>query len=126
MPTRRRIRRALIASAMCGGLIACGGGGSDAPRTFTVQYTVSGTVLNDNTSASITYRNQGGGTSQVSAAMPWQTTFTATEGDFLYVSGQRGSAQGGIAATIWVNGAQFKTSFSSGPFVIATASGTCC
>ena len=49
-------------------------------------------------------------------------------GDFLYVSGQTNgsSAFSGVTATIKINGVTYKSVTSTGPFVIATASGSCC
>jgi len=72
----------------------------------------------------ITIENEGGGVSQFSdMAAPWSYSFTASTDDFIYVSAQNQQSSGTITASIYTDGSLFKTSTSSGAYVIATASG---
>jgi hypothetical protein len=92
--------------------------GSDGSHS--IVYRVEG----DSNRADITFQNAGGDTSQqADRSVPWSWTFRAEEGAFLYVSAQRGGAPGDIACSIEVDGIVVKTSSSSGPFTICTASG---
>ena len=99
-------------------LLSC----SDQQITYhEVHYDVSGTAA----SADITYATTDGGTAQVAAAtLPWSTGFGAQPGTFLYLSAQNTGSTGDITVQIIVNGAPWKSSTSSGAYVIATASGT--
>lgn len=92
------------------------------PTTHTVTYKVTGTA----TSASLTSENSGGGTEQISDAyIPWETTYyTMQTGDFVYISAQNNGEYGSVTSEIYVDGALFKTSTSSGAYVIATTSGS--
>jgi hypothetical protein len=129
---------ALLAATVLSG---CGGdclnpSGCNSPKTtsssstptpgptgsYTILYAVGGTA----TQASLTYQNSQGGTSQEKVNLPWQRQFTMVKGDFLYLSGQNEGDTGTVTTEIRVNGALFKTTTSSGAFVIATASGSCC
>jgi hypothetical protein len=93
-------------------------GGSSS---YTVTYVVSG----DSRQADVTYQNENGDTSQESAvSVPWQHSFTAAPGEFVYVSAQRGGAPGNITCTIELNGTAVETNTSSGPYTICTASGS--
>lgn len=74
----------------------------------------------------LTYANAQGGTEQVTVALPWSASYNMSQGDFLYVSAQNQEAAGDVTTTIQVDGNTFKTSTSSGAYVIATASGSCC
>ncbi|MBF9018410.1 MULTISPECIES: MmpS family transport accessory protein [unclassified Oceanispirochaeta] len=86
-----------------------------------VEYEISGTA----TSVNITYSNASEGTSQVSdVSVPWTYSFESTTGNFLYVSAQNQNDSGSLTATIYVDGDVYKTSTSSGAYVIATASGS--
>jgi hypothetical protein len=117
------IRAAIALSALLL-LSACGGGGSDAPRNFDITYRVAATVP-----VQLTYRGAGGGDVQTTVnpgPAGWVTSFQAPEGQFLYLSGQVQERNAAITVTIFANGNTFKTTTSSGDFVIATASGSCC
>lgn len=86
-----------------------------------VTYEVTGTAR----SASVTYQNGSGGTSQeADMAVPWRRSFNMSGGDFLYISAQNQGEYGSVVTTIYVDGALFKTSTSSGAYVIADASGS--
>ena len=73
----------------------------------------------------ITIENQDGGTSQYTDIVPpWTMNLSMYSGDFVYVSAQNGTDTGTVTATIYVDGAVFKTSTSDGSYVIASAYGT--
>ena len=90
---------------------------------YKVTYDVVGTGT---TSASVTYRNQGGGTEQREVKLPWTESFSASPGDYLYISAQNKNGSGSITTYISINGETRKTSNSSGGHVIASASQRCC
>jgi hypothetical protein len=95
---------------------------ASATGTYTVLYVVSGSAKQ----ASLTYNNSQGGTAQQTVNLPWQTQFTMKKGDFLYISAQNQADVGSVVSEIKVDGNVFKSTISSGAFVIATASGSCC
>ena len=76
----------------------------------------------------LTIENEDGGVSQFSdVATPWTYTFEIEKADygvFVYVSAQNQQDHGSVTATIYVDGSQFKTSTSTGAYVIATAYGS--
>lgn len=91
------------------------------PKSYSVKYEVAGSASR----VDITYENADGGTSQIgNAHVPWSMTFSRKEGSFVYISAQNQGSSGSITVTIYRNGSRFKTSTSSGAYVIATASGT--
>ena len=97
-------------------LIGC----SESSGEVDVAYSVSGTA----STVSITIENADGGVSQFSGvSVPWGTGFKGMPGDFVYVSAQNQGNSGSVTATIRIDGETFKTSTSSGAYVIATASG---
>ena len=86
-----------------------------------VRYEVTGTAA----LVDITIENSSGGTSQYAdVAPPWTYDFSAKVDDFVYVSAQNATSTGSVTATIKIDGDTFKTSTSSGAYVIATASGS--
>lgn len=87
-----------------------------------VTYEVGGTAK----SISLTYTNESGGTEQREVDLPWSKTFSARDGDFLYISAQDQGGSGDVMAYIIVNGNTKKSAHSSGPYTIATSSYTCC
>jgi hypothetical protein len=114
----------VIAVVACVGLAGCGKEESSptapTPTSVSVKYKVESPY-----SAGVTYATAGGGTSQQARAIsPWQYTFTAKTGDFLYLSAQNDSSSGCVFVTIYVNDAIFKSGSSCGAYVIATVSGT--
>lgn len=114
----------LFSSVIAGMLVvACGGQGDEKPQTYSVTYSVTGV---NTSSASVTYENSSGGTAQETITLPWSKNITGKPGSFLYVSAQNNKNTGSITASISINSTVFKTTTSSGGFVIATASGTCC
>lgn len=94
-----------------------------APSRPSIEYRVTGTA----SMVSVTYATAGGGTAQVgTATLPWSTSFKCEKaGDFLYVSAQNRGTTGTVTVTIYKDSASYKTTTSSGSFVIATAEGSC-
>lgn len=89
--------------------------------TIDVEYRVTGSAE----TVDITISNEGGGTSQFSdQPVPWSYEFEGEEDDFVYVSAQNNGETGSVAVTIYTDGDRFKTSTSSGAYVIASASGS--
>jgi hypothetical protein len=86
--------------------------------TFKVTYRVSGSAEQ----VSLTYRDAQGGTQQTSAKLPWQHTFDARGGSFLYVSAQNNQNWGAVTCEILIDGEPRTNSTSSGAFVIAECS----
>lgn len=76
--------------------------------------------------ADITYQAASDATAQgADQVLPWTRSLSgAKQGDFVYVSAQKGAGSGCITAAIRVNNDVFQSATSCGPFVIATASGT--
>lgn len=86
-----------------------------------VRYSITGTA----NSVSITYQNVYGGVSQIgNTSVPWSLSFTGEPGDFVYVSAQNQGETGKVTAIIFIDDDVFKSSTSSGAFVIATSSGS--
>lgn len=81
-----------------------------------VTYEVDGTAHE----ASLTYHTETGGTEQRDVSLPWQTTFTADEGTFLYLSAQNRGEFGTVIAKIRVNAITVKESRSEGAYKIAS------
>lgn len=89
--------------------------------SYDVEYKVTGSA----SKVDITIENEDGGTSQYhDVPVPWSYTFKGEVGDFVYVSAQNQGQSGTVTATIYRDGETFKTSTSSGAYVIATASGS--
>lgn len=102
-------------------LVGCASETSVPPRPSLVVYEVTGSAH----FASVTLTNGQGGTEQYGkVSIPWTYTDKAFSANFLYVSAQNLGAHGTITVSIHVNGKSFKTSSSSGSYVIATASGS--
>jgi len=94
-----------------------------------VVYEVTGTAEE----VSITLSNATGGTEQChwyflvgdkSSSTPWQREYYSFPNYFLYISAQNQGEYGRVTVSIYVDGKLFKTSSSSGAYVIASASGT--
>jgi len=91
------------------------------PAAPNVEYRVSGSAY----SVFITYVNKTEGTSQEYSNTPWSYSWSgAKSGQFLYVSAQNQWDTGSVTVEIYKNGNLFKTSTSTGAYVIATASGS--
>ncbi len=103
---------------------ACGGGDPTPSVFYLVTYLVTGSGTS---TASITYASAGGGTSQADVTLPYSSfPMISKPGDFLYISAQNKSSSGTVAVTIKADNATFKSTSSTGAYVIATASGSCC
>lgn len=73
----------------------------------------------------ITISGSGESTEQYSvSSLPWRYQFTASEGDFVYVSAQVGEYGGWVETRITVDGDTLDEARSQGDFVIATSSGS--
>lgn len=95
-------------------------GESAAPTSHAVTYAVAGTT----SSASMTYQTPDGSAQEAGVSVPWSHSFTATEGQFLYISAQNQNDYGTVAVSIKVDGTEVKHSVSSGAYVIADTSDT--
>lgn len=75
-------------------------------------------------SADVTLSNSTGGTEQFgNVTIPWSYTDKSFSGRFLYISAQNKGEYGTVTVSIYMDGQLFKTSTSSGEYVIASASG---
>ncbi len=83
--------------------------------TRTVVYRIDGTASR----ASLTMRNETGGTEQGTHLVPWDDTFTVAPGQFVYLSAQNEGDHGTITCTITSDGQVVQTAESSGAYVIA-------
>lgn len=118
---KRTILRATLAVAFAIATVGCGGGDDDERS---VVYEISGVGTNR---ASITYSDAAGGTRQSTVQLPHGIHISGVSaGDFLYISAQNDNASGTVTVEILVDGRSFRRSQSSGAYVIATASGSCC
>jgi hypothetical protein len=90
------------------------------PPAAALEYRVTGSR------ASLTYSNCTAGTSQVGAAnLPWSFTCSSVPtGQFVYISAQNTGDSGTVTVSIYKRGVLYRTSSSTGAFVIATASGS--
>lgn len=102
-------------------LFCCGGGGYSQPSDNNVTYRVDGTDR-----ASLTYVNATGGTEQHEVKLPWTISFQGHYGEHLYLSAQDKGYNGGIVASISVNGRVVKDATSTEQYGIATVSDRCC
>lgn len=112
------------------------GGDDDRPRKITGSYEVEvgRSVIGASATAPtqpqdeavVTYRTSNGTQQTRTVGGKFSTLIVVEEGDFMYVSAQRGSGNASVTAKISLDGQDFKkiTSFGSG--AIATASGSCC
>lgn len=99
----------------------CASAGNELSKDHDVKYEVTGSA----STVDVTYTNEDGGTSQLSdVTLPWSVSFTGDTLDFVYVSAQNQGETGTVTATIYRDGEQFKSSTSSGAYVIASADGT--
>ncbi len=87
-----------------------------------VTYEITGTAE----LVSITYENDNGGTSQLSSESVPHTIKVGkmSSVQFVYISAQNKVGYGSVTVTIYIDGKQFKTSTSTGEYVIASVSGS--
>jgi hypothetical protein len=102
-------------------LLACNLSQLDS-RDYRVTYKLDGTAR----TAHVTYTNQDGGTEMEDVTVPWEKTFTARRGHFLYISAQIGTQSGSLKAQIDVDGKQFKSAISHGAHNITSVHDSCC
>jgi len=87
---------------------------------YEVVYEITGTAEIVN----VTLANATGGTEQCSVHIPRRFLYSSFTDSFLYISAQNQGEYGTVTVSIYINGELFKTSSSSGAYVIATASGS--
>lgn len=86
-----------------------------------VEYKITGTA----TKVDVTLENSSGGTEQYGDVyLPKTYTYYDFPGYYLYISAQNQGETGSVTVSIYVNGNLYKTSTSSGAYVIASASGS--
>lgn len=86
-----------------------------------VKYEITGSA----SKVDVTLNNETGGTEQFTGvSVPHTYIFNDYTDWFLYISAQNQGESGSVTVTIYVDGALFKTSTSSGAYVIASASGS--
>jgi Mycobacterium membrane protein len=97
---------------------------SSPPTSYQVTYRVSGYRASSLPEGSLTYTNAGGDTEQRGKeALPWEKSFSARPGAFVYVSVQNAHDYGSVKCEILLNGIVVKESSSQGAYVIASCSG---
>lgn len=96
--------------------------GCKKKTSWTVKYEVIGTSGN----YSVTYSNYQTNTEQKSTVgSGWNYTFsTGITNQFLYCSAQNNKSTGDVRVNIYIDGNIYLTVYSSGAYVIATASGS--
>ena len=75
-------------------------------------------------SVNVTYREHGTTNQENGVKLPWEHSFPAEAGEFLYISAQNQGRTGKIEVTIHKGDNVFKSAHGKGVFAIATASGT--
>lgn len=93
------------------------------PTLYSVSYEATCTTG----TADLTIENDTGGTSQFAdEPTPWTYVFSKKKppGTFVYVSAQNNQDSGTVTVTIYRDGVVFKTSTSTGAYVIASAYGS--
>lgn len=97
-------------------LLAC----SNSNEPTSVQYKITGTA----SEVAVTLSNPTGGVEQYNVGVPHTFSYSSFPGWYLYISAQNQDDHGSVTVEIYVNGKLYKTSTSSGAYVIATASGS--
>lgn len=128
MKSRHVVILALLALILVLGIAVCNSSdtttsrvrATSAPVTYQVKYLVLGSTNH----ASLTYENETGNTEQRTVKVPWEMSFTASRGQFLYVSAQNENKGGTIKCQIIVNGQITEQAESRGAYVIAGCSGS--
>jgi hypothetical protein len=86
--------------------------------TFKVTYRVKGTAAG----VMLTFRDPQRGTVQSTARLPWEVSFDAGGGAFLYVSAQNQGVDGSVSCEIEMDGESRTVSTSTGAYVITECS----
>jgi hypothetical protein len=111
----RRFRLAIVLLLASIFLASC------MPKQDIVEYKITGTA----SLVDVTLNNATGGTEQYSdVAVPHTYYYSDFIDWFLYISAQNQGDTGSVTVSIYLNGDLFKSSTSSGAYVIATASGS--
>lgn len=119
------MKKAVVLLLACLILQACGERTRPAPSApAEVIYRIGGAKYADRVEASLTYRNATGGTEQKNVTVPWETSFTALPGQFLYLSAQNTGSRGAVTCDILVNGQSIQSARAEGGYKIATCSGS--
>jgi hypothetical protein len=93
---------------------------STTPSKATVKYEVTGSAK----TVDVTINNATGGTEQFSdVSVPWTHTISNYTYSYVSILAQNKGATGSVTVNIYVNGDLFKTSTSTGAYVIAQAGG---
>ncbi|MFH1051219.1 MAG: hypothetical protein V1779_09880 [bacterium] len=93
----------------------------DRVYEYTVEYKISGTAIK----VDVTLNNSSGGTEQYDdVTLPHSYQYRSFNDNFVYISAQNQGQSGSVTVSIYHKGILFKTSTSSGAYVIATASGS--
>lgn len=131
--TKSPFRAARLAIPLLALIVALGVGGAFFRKTFEdthenglpsalnqITYAVTGEGV---TTAEITITNQSGGVDQRLVDLPWNATFNAPSGAFIYVAAQKKTVHGSLQVKISVNGNVLQEADSNAAYGIATASG---
>jgi hypothetical protein len=94
---------------------------SNTSTMHKVTYKVDGSKFSN---IDLTIENASGGTEQTEASIPWEMTFEAESGQFVYVSAQLSSSGDTVTCEITVDGVTLQEARSEGKFSIATCSGS--
>lgn len=115
------MKKLLLITTLCMALWSCKNPFAAEDLNRSIRYTITGNCAK----ADATY-DLNGGTQQESNVTPgnWSKSYTAKQGDFLYISAQNHTATGDITVSIYVDDRLYRTASSSGAYVIATASGS--
>ncbi len=111
----------IIISIPCLFVLLSNPAGSVKPKStsYVIQYKITGTAGG----ADLTYENSTGGTEQKEVKLPYEDSFMARRGAYLYISAQNTGEYGTVRCEILVNGQVVKSAESSGAYKIATCSG---
>lgn len=90
------------------------------PTTQSVTYRVTGTAK----TVSVTIATPDGTSQHDGLAVPWVMSNDYPPGAWLYISAQIEDGWGTVTATIEIDGEVYKTTTSSGEYVIASVSGS--
>lgn len=96
------------------------------PKIHTVAYEVVELTHSDVfvSGVDVTLQNPQGGTEQGHYGFPFKEGFNFSDGQFAYISAQKDEVGGSFSCHIWVDGVLWRSSTSTGPYSIATCSGT--
>lgn len=99
-------------------LVACG---TAASTDYQVTYKIGGSK---GAAINLTYANETGATVQEKGKIPWEKSFKAKGGSFLYVSAQLDDISIYVNCLIAVDGKEVQKGESKGKYTISTCKGT--